>query len=162
MPFTPLHMGPGIAIKAAMQHRFSLMVFGWSQVLIDIQPLIVMLTGKGQLHGVSHTYIGATLIALVSAISGKYLGEVGLKVIRKPHYLPIRWRTAFISAFIGTYSHIVLDNIMHQDIRPYYPFSQANALHGILSIDELHILCIGSGIIGAAIFFVLDRRTPHE
>lgn len=162
MPFTPLHMGPGIAIKAAMQRRFSLMVFGWSQILIDIQPLIVMLTGKGELHGFSHTYIGATLIALVSAISGKYLGEVGLKVIREPYYLPIRWRTAFISAFIGTYSHIVLDSIMHEDIKPYYPLSQANALLGILSIDELHILCIGSGIIGVAIFFVLDRPTPHD
>lgn len=162
MPFTPLHMGPGIAIKAAMQRRFSLMVFGWSQLLTDIQPLLVMLTGKGELHGFSHTYIGATFIALLSAVSGKYLGEVGLKIIRERCYLPIRWHTAFISAFVGTYSHIVLDSIMHRDIKPFYPLNQDNALLGILSIDDLHMLCIGSGLIGAAIFFVLDRRALDE
>jgi hypothetical protein len=39
MPFTPLHMGPGIAIKAIARRRFSLMVFGWSQILMDLQPL---------------------------------------------------------------------------------------------------------------------------
>lgn len=161
MPFTPLHMGPGIAIKAAMQGRFSLMVFGWSQILMDIQPLIVMLSGKGELHGFSHSYIGATLIAIVSAISGKYLGEVGLKFIREPHYLPIRWSAAFISAFVGTYSHIVLDSIMHTDIKPFYPYSFANTLQGLISNEALHAFCIGSGIVGAVLFFVLDRRKPR-
>ncbi len=28
MPFTPLHMGPGIVVKAVMRRYFSLMVFG--------------------------------------------------------------------------------------------------------------------------------------
>ena len=58
MPFTPLHMGPGIAVKAVMQRQFSLMVFGWSQIVIDLQPLFAMITGKGELHGFSRTYIG--------------------------------------------------------------------------------------------------------
>ena len=55
MPFTPLHMGPGIAIKVIMQRRFSLMVFGWSQIVMDIEPLVAMLRDKGELHGLSHT-----------------------------------------------------------------------------------------------------------
>ncbi len=41
MPFTPVHMGPGILIKALLQSSFSLMVFGWTQIIMDIQPLIV-------------------------------------------------------------------------------------------------------------------------
>ena len=28
MPFTPLHMGPGLLVKALLQGSFSLMVFG--------------------------------------------------------------------------------------------------------------------------------------
>jgi hypothetical protein len=40
MPFTPYHMGPGILIKALLQGSFSLMVFGWAQIVMDIQPLI--------------------------------------------------------------------------------------------------------------------------
>ena len=42
MPFTPLHMGPGILIKSLLQGCFSLMVFGWTQIVMDIQPLLVM------------------------------------------------------------------------------------------------------------------------
>lgn len=158
MPFTPLHMGPGIAIKAAIQSRFSLMVFGWSQIVIDIQPLIVLITGKGALHGFTHTYLGATLIALFCALSGKYLGKIGLRIIREPQYLPIRWPVAFISAFIGTYSHVLIDSIMHADITPFAPFTAVSPLHGIISIEALHLWCIASAIAGGAIFFVVDRR----
>ncbi len=80
MPFTPFHMEPGILIKSFLQGSFSLMVFGWAQIIMDIQPLIVLLTGKGHLHGFSHTYIGASLLALVSALTGKYLSELGLRM----------------------------------------------------------------------------------
>ena len=76
MPFTPLHMGPGLLIKAILQGSFSLMVFGWTQIIMDIQPLVVILTGSGHLHGFSHTYMGATLLATFSAISGKYLSDM--------------------------------------------------------------------------------------
>lgn len=51
MPFTPIHMGPGLLIKAVLQSGFSLMVFGWTQIVMDVQPLIVMLYGEGQVHG---------------------------------------------------------------------------------------------------------------
>ena len=76
MPFTPFHMGPGLLFKAFLQGSFSLMVFGWAQIVMDIQPLLVLLTGQGHLHGFSHTYIGATLLGIVSALSGKYLGNL--------------------------------------------------------------------------------------
>lgn len=84
MPFTPIHMGPGLLIKSVLQGSFSLMVFGWTQIVMDVQPLIVMLSGEGHIHGFTHTYIGATLIALFSAVSGKYLSEYGLKLLKVP------------------------------------------------------------------------------
>jgi hypothetical protein len=156
MPFTPLHMGPGIAVKAVMQKRLSLMVFGWSQIVIDIQPLIVMLTGKGELHGFSHTYIGATLIALFCGLSGKYLGELGLRLIREPKYLPISWTVSFISAFIGTYSHVFIDSIMHADIVPFAPLSAVSPVYGLISIDALHLWCIASAVLGGVVFVIID------
>ena len=78
MPFTPIHMGPGLFIKSILQGSFSLMVFGWTQIVMDIQPLLVLITGEGHLHGFSHTYIGATLIAIFSGLTGKYLSQFGL------------------------------------------------------------------------------------
>ena len=134
MPFTPIHMGPGIFIKALLQGSFSLMVFGWTQIVMDIQPLIVLITGEGHLHGFSHTYIGASILAIVSALSGKYLSQLGLVIlgISKTKPIKIIWWVAFFSAFIGSYSHVYLDSIMHTDVEPFYPFSLDNQFIGMV------------------------------
>jgi membrane-bound metal-dependent hydrolase YbcI (DUF457 family) len=164
MPFTPLHMGPGILIKALLQGSFSLMVFGWTQIVMDIQPLLVVMSGEGHLHGFTHTYVGATLIALFSAISGKYLADRALVPISNgaQRGINLRWRIVIPSAFAGSYSHVILDSIMHADIEPLSPFSPANALLGILSLEALHSLCIYSGIAGAAVYFALGQLVARR
>ena len=158
MPFTPLHMGPGIVIKALLQGSFSLMVFGWSQILMDIQPLVVMVTGEGHLHGFSHTYVGATLLAIMSALSGKYLSEIGLYILglNRDWQVKIGWWVALLSAFIGTYTHVLLDSIMHSDMQPFYPFTLHNSLQGWLSVATLHKLCLYSGIMGGVMYFAVQ------
>ena len=150
-------MGPGLIVKTCMQGAFSLMVFGWSQILIDIQPLVVLLSGKGELHGLSHTYLGATIIGVISALSGKYLGEIGLRILRMGNYNPISWRVAFVSAFIGVYSHVFIDSILHSDMRPLAPFSQRNVFLGLMGSDTLYILCALGAVIGGAGFYLVER-----
>jgi len=162
MPFTPLHMGPGIVVKAVLQGSFSLMVFGWSQIVIDLQPLVVMLTNQGELHGFSHTLLGATLLGLLCGLTGKHLGELGLRIIRRPQYLPITWRVSFISAFIGTYSHIVIDSIMHVDVFPLSPISTASPIHGIVSIESLTTWCLASAVVGGLVYFVVERTLKNN
>jgi len=153
-------MGPGIFIKAILQGSFSLMVFGWAQIIMDIQPLVVLISGEGHLHGFSHTYIGATLLAIFSALSGKYLSELGLIILgvaKKENPIKIVWWIVFLSAFIGTYSHVILDSIMHSDIEPFYPFSSNNQLLGLMSIEQLHKFCLYGGLFGASIYFMLQH-----
>lgn len=150
-------MGPGLLIKAILQGSFSLMIFGWAQIVMDIQPLIVLLTSTGHLHGFSHTYLGATLMAICAAFTGKYLVEYGLNVITAYstfNPLPIRltWRIVFISAFIGTYSHVLLDSIMHHDMKTFFPFDLENKLLGVITIDQLHQFCGYSGMAGALLY----------
>ena len=41
MPFTPFHMGAAVLLKPMVPVRFSVLVFGVSQVAIDIGPLVV-------------------------------------------------------------------------------------------------------------------------
>lgn len=157
MPFTPIHMGPGILIKALLQSSFSLMVFGWTQIVMDIQPLIVLITGEGHLHGFTHTYVGAVLIAIFSALTGKYLSELGLKIlgITKNGPITIFWWVSFLSAFIGSFSHVFLDSIMHTDVEPFYPVTLVNNFHGMVSVSTLHKICIYSGLVGAAIYYAV-------
>ena len=156
MPFTPFHIGPGILVKAILQGSFSLMVFGWAQIVMDIQPLFILVTGEGHLHGFSHTYVGATFFGVFSGLSGKYLSEIGLKILdisKKEKPIEIRWWVSFFSAFTGTYSHVVLDSVMHSDVEPYYPLTQHNGLLGIITVPQLHQLCIFSALVGAIIYY---------
>ncbi len=156
MPFTPFHMGPGILVKALLHGGFSLMVFGWAQILIDIEPLVVLLRGEGQLHGLSHTWLGALLIAPVAALSGKPLSEIGLRVLGiSPADDPIRiaWWVAWASAFIGTFSHVLLDAIMHADLQPLAPFAGGNSLLGLLDVSQLYQYCVYAGLAGAALYY---------
>jgi len=157
MPFTPFHMGAGIATKAILQSSFSLMIFGWTQIVMDIQPLIVLITGEGHLHGFSHTYLGASLLAIFSALSGKYLSEIGLIVlgIAKDQPIKIVWYVCFVSAFLGSFSHVFLDSIMHTDVEPFYPVTLVNPFHGILSVSLLHKLCLYLGLGGAAVYYLV-------
>ncbi len=155
MPFTPFHMGPGLLVKAVLQGSFSLMVFGWTQIVMDVQPLIVMITGSGHLHGFTHTFIGAYLIAVFSGVTGKYLSEFGLKLLRigTSGEATIIWVVAISSAFIGSFSHVILDGIMHTDVEPFYPFTLFNAFHGLISVQALHKLCLYSGLLGTGVYY---------
>ena len=67
MPFTPFHMGAGLALKAMAGRHFSVLTFGMAQVAMDIEPLVGMLRGAALLHGPTHTYLGAVPIALATA-----------------------------------------------------------------------------------------------
>ena len=150
-------MGPGIVVKAVMRNSFSLVVFGGSQIAIDIQPMLVMLGYKGELHGFSHTIFGATLIGLLCGFAGKPVGELLLRMIREPTYCLISWRVSFVSAFIGTYSHIFIDSIMHSDVMPFLPFSTASALYALMSIEALHVWCLVSAVVGGLVYFGIER-----
>jgi membrane-bound metal-dependent hydrolase YbcI (DUF457 family) len=165
MPFTPIHMGPGILIKSLLQGSFSLMVFGWTQIIMDIQPLIVLISGEGHLHGFTHTYIGAMLIAIFATLTGKYLSEVGLKILRiskNENPISIMWWVAFLSAFIGSFSHVLLDSIMHSDVEPLFPFTLENQFLGLISVSMLHKVCLYSGLAGAAIYYGINWRLKRS
>ena len=165
MPFTPYHMGPGILVKSLLRGSFSLMVFGWTQVIMDVQPLVVMLTNQGTLHGFTHTYAAAVPIALFAAVSGKYLAQVALRLgprsSRRTFTVP--WSVALGSAFIGSLSHVALDSLIYPDIRPFAPVSQANPSLGLVASSALYDLSMVAGLLGAAIFLAVTcLRSRHN
>ena len=147
MPFTPFHLGPGALFKAAGGTRFSFLIFGGSQVLMDIEPLVRLIRGDAVVHGITHTLLGALVIGIVSAAVGRPLSEAALRYLDiAPR--SITWPVAFISAFVGTFSHIALDAVMHPDIRPFWPVATSNDLLGVISVGWLHVICIASGFVG--------------
>lgn len=138
------------------------MVFGWAQIVMDTQPLVVLLTGEGHLHGITHTYLGAAILAVLSALTGKYLGELGLRLLKMLRYVPIRWPVAFVSAFVGTYSHVLLDSVMHADVQPFAPLSTANGLLNFVSPEALQWMCVGSFLLGGAVWLAMELRVGRR
>lgn len=163
MPFTPFHFGPGATVKAMAGQHFSFTVFAFTQVAIDLEPLYFMLLDEDPLHRFFHTYVGATVVALVSILIGRPICGWALRVWNSwLSPAQARWlaipptislASAAIAAFIGAYSHIALDSIMHADMRPLAPFVESNSLLGVASIDDLHGICVIAGLVGLAVVY---------
>jgi len=158
-------MGPALALKAVLGRYFSVLAFGIAQVAMDIEPLVGMIRNADVLHGWSHSYVGATLIGILVAfiapplcrlILGRWNSELehhGVWWLGSPAHLG--WRPVATGAFVGTYSHVALDSIMHADITALSPWSASNELLGVISIGELHVVCVAAGVFGVAAWFML-------
>ncbi len=68
------------------------------------------------------------------------------------------WRVAFISALVGTYSHVGLDAVMHRDMRPFWPIIYGNGFLGVISVGTLHLLCVALGLLGGSALTFMTLR----
>lgn len=145
-------------VKPAASTRFSVIAFGLAQIAMDIDPGIGMLRGAPELHGPSHTIIGAVFIAwlvyLITPWCSKWILNRWNQELR---FHKLEWLTepthvgraaiAF-GALFGTLSHILLDSLMHDDIKPFAPFSDANPLLRWVAHDAVYEWCAVAGVVG--------------
>jgi hypothetical protein len=168
MPFTPLHMGPGIAVKAVMPRYFSIVVFGLTQIALDLEVLWHMARHDYPFHTFWHTYLGATIIAAVLTVLGKpssqWIKAMWNRIAAKCRDVdltvstPTTWVASFIGASVGAYSHILLDSLYHPDIEPLQPWSASNCVFGVLDPNGLEVVCVLIGIAGLVWFIERERR----
>jgi membrane-bound metal-dependent hydrolase YbcI (DUF457 family) len=156
MPITPFHFGPGAAIHAIAPKHVSFLAFCIANVLIDVEPLYYMLSDQYPIHRFFHTYIGATVVAATTVVVFAVL-----RWFASRWWLPnlFRWQAltflaVTLGAAAGTYSHIFLDSLMHHDITPLAPFSNANPLVQTVSMSVLHWSCLASGVAGLCLLGV--------
>ena len=160
MPLTPFHLGPGLLVKAVMRGAFSLIVFGIAQVLIDTQPLVALTTGRGAVHGWSHTWLGAVGIGAIAAVVGRPLANAALRLARGPSRgaLRVSWTVAVGSALIGTLSHVGLDSLIYSDMHPLAPWSDAQPGLGSVTAGQAYLGCLVAGILGAVLYVAVSWR----
>lgn len=165
MPFTPFHLGPAAAIKVVAKQHFSFLLFGFTQVVIDLEPLYYMLQKTTPLHRFFHTYLGATVVLLIGYFIGRPLCEYCMRLwngvlnVAQARFLSLQphitARAALLTSALGVYSHVLLDSIMHADMQPFAPFSEGNNLLHAITIMELHVYCAIAGIVGGMILLVV-------
>ena len=162
MPATPFHLGPGVLIKAAAPRQFSMAAYSLAQVVIDVESGYYLLRGEYPVHRQAHTFLLGGLIGLLCGLIVSRVGgwwarprDVIPEVLAAEFRLPV----AVVSGIFGGIFHSVLDGIMHADIRPFRPFTDANPLYDLVSVRTLYLFCTITGLVGAALLLARERRS---
>jgi membrane-bound metal-dependent hydrolase YbcI (DUF457 family) len=150
VPVTPVHFGPGALVAAASRSKVSFLAFAATNVLIDVESLYNMITDQPRIHTFFHTYLGSTLAAALTVLEFLPLRWLAFKL---PAWPVLGWRSlsvnaVLLGALVGAWSHVILDSVMHADITPLAPFSNANGLYRFVSLGVLNGFCIGLGVLG--------------
>ena len=153
-------MGAALVVKPALDRRFSVMTFGIAQVAMDIEPGVRMVADTDVLHGFTHTILGALIMAIsvmlaAPGICDGLFAKWNKEVIhyRMPglaHSGTVTKTAVIIGAFFGTLSHVFLDSLMHHDIQPLSPFSQANPFIGLITHEGVYQACMIASVLGVA------------
>ena len=162
MPFTPLHFGPGLIVKAAVPSQFSLTAFTLANVAVDIEPLCHIVRGDYPLHGPFHTLPLATLTGLLVGAGVSLLPKAFRAVSSKdtdrkyPDALRAEFRlpTSIIGGVLGGLSHSLIDSIIYTDFHPFAPLSAQNPLHGLLTPGALSYGLFLAGVIGLVLLVI--------
>ncbi len=167
MPFTPLHLGPALFFGMVLLRYIDLPTFLVANVIVDIEPLVILTFGLHRtsslglpLHGLLHTFLGGTFVALLLALvmirMRGYLEPlmrlVSLEQVSSP-------RSVYAAALSGVYMHILLDSLLYADIRPFYPSSYNPFLGGMAAAFGVWWFCIVTGLIGVALLVFRLART---
>lgn len=163
LPFTPFHWGISILIQALLIFLDPVALFVGS-VIPDIEGITAwyILPGMGlPLHGPLHSFTGAFFLGLLTGIFSwfcfKYVFPqlIEHSQLDLPFSLPeYSLKCSLLSAFLGTFSHIILDAPLYGEMDLIYPLGVGNPLYEILPGILIYSICIFGFIIGSIIFII--------
>jgi hypothetical protein len=164
VPFTPFHFGVGVGIHAVAPRKISLISFCATNVLMDVETLYYLSRSQFPLHRFFHTFVGVTLVIVVTVVLAAALLRLARRV-QLPN--PFDWqeltlRAVIVGAVLGGYSHVVLDSVMHGEIRPFFPFSDHNPFYAGISLAALHWTCVIAGAAGLLVLAVREWWSERQ
>jgi hypothetical protein len=159
LPFTPFHLGPGLALKGVAAPVFSWSAFAAAQVVIDCETLYHLAHEEYPVHRFFHSFLGATAAGCAAAMV--WLVIVRASALGFPRLIrPLVGSTSTgrgefsslgvaLGGFAGGLSHPFLDGLMHPDVRPFMPWSDHNPFLGLIGVVPLHLACVAAALLGA-------------
>ncbi len=165
MPFTPYHFGPAFLLGVVVFPVLDIAALMISSVVLDLEPLAVLMFGlPGPLHGNLHTFLGATIVAILTACV--------IWVIRTPlqqllSLFALSHDTTFnsvlMASVIGTYSHVLLDSFLYAEMNPFFPML-GNSLLGLIQAPTIYqfcVYCMAFGLVVYALRLVVRYKRDH-
>lgn len=113
MPITPLHFGLLAPINHWLPRRISIFSFILVNLWIDSEAIMAW-WGNAPLpshDAMDHTFVGAACIAVLIGVFG------------------IRSMPWVLGAFLGAFSHILLDAVVHPEMNPLTPVQEGNPFY---------------------------------
>ena len=152
VPFTPFHLGPSLLIGLLVFPILYLPAFLIGSIIVDVEPLGFLLLGLPVQHLFFHTFVGATISALVvSAILlplRSVLGALMIKIRLSQSTTPIQLTTATL---LGAYSHVLLDAFLYPEMQPFWPLL-GNPFLGLVSSSTIYLFCTLCFIFAVIVF----------
>jgi len=157
MPFTPLHLGPSIAMGLPLRRWLHLPTLLVASVAPDIEPFLVILLGLNYpLHGYLHTFLAAipygVLIGYAMSLLERPLSPLYRSLLLEDR---VSESSFLLAGVIGTLSHVLLDSPLYGDIRPFYPIEENPLYNPSLPIHEFCVLTL---LIGALMYLIILMR----
>jgi len=142
MPFTPLHFGPMSTLAFSLKGRLDLPVFLLANIIIDMEPLTVMLLQLNiPEHAVFHSFTVGGLLGVCWGFLAYGLRRpitrmmMGLKLPYEPGL-----KKAIVAGILGVWSNVILDAILYPEIKLLYPL-EGNPLYGLMATKTLVLIC---------------------
>ncbi len=156
MPFTPFHLGPSSWIGLLLFKIFDFPTLLIASVIVDIEPFCVFVfNAPWLLHGFLHSFLGGSIVAILTAIILYYLlGEPIKKVMailklgQDSSFKKILW-----TSFSGVYFHLLLDSFLYKEMNPFYPL-EGNPFLGLFTSQQIYLFCSLSFLVGASLYLI--------
>ncbi len=158
MPFTPFHIGPALLISGLLGKRINVTAIILGSTVIDIRAAYFLFAGCLPLHGPLHTYLGATIFALIIS-AGVYSTKGIFQKITDTLDLVQEYSIPVIlsSSLIGTFSHVLLDSFLYTDIIPFWPLS-SNPFLGLVEGVTMYNACTLAFFLSGGIYLYMYLR----
>lgn len=154
MPFTPFHFGPTFFIGILFVSHINMAAILLASVAIDIEPIYCLATDSCGLHGILHTYVGASM-STIFVIPIIYFAKKPLQ--RLSDHLGVRQdysiKSIVVGALVGAWSHVFLDSFLYSDLLLFWPVSDRNPFVAVISSDIIYLITIIGFVAGAAVYF---------
>lgn len=158
MPITPLHFGPAATLAIPLQKYIDLPAFLLANVIVDVEPLYVMLSGTHYpLHGYIHTLLFGGLAGALLGFAIFLSFHTWYSNMKRLH-LPYSGNLmkSVLSGVFGAWMHVLTDSIIYKEMNPFYPIA-GNPLYDLLSKSQLYYICLILFAPAVVLYFIYSK-----
>jgi len=164
MPFTFFHWFLSLLLQTCFMLLDPVALFVGS-VIIDIEGIASIFLFRElnlPLHGPFHSFLGALVSGFFVGLCSWLFFRSVLPFIIEISRIEVSFslptfslKLSLISSYIGTFSHILLDAPLYNDMNPWYPITSIeNPFLNIVDGSFIYLFCVICFFLGLSLLFI--------